>query len=117
MTEHHTQDKVRDFELTLEDSARLAECYNTFDDSDSWPGGFTGGNPYTAERIFDDKKKSQDIRILVAYSGDKIVGHCNVCEGELDEESAYVGILGVDPAFQGQGFGKDMLIEAAETAA
>jgi len=101
----------------MEDSARLAECYNTFDDSDSWPGGFTGGNPFTAERIFDDKKKSQDIRILVAYSGDKIVGHCNVCDGELDEESAYVGILGVDPSFQGQGYGKDMLIEAAETAA
>ncbi|MHA1638065.1 MAG: GNAT family N-acetyltransferase [Candidatus Thorarchaeota archaeon] len=117
MTDRSTQDKVRDFELTMEDSARVAECFNSFDDSDSWPGGFTGGNLYTAERVFEDTKKRSDIRILVAYDGDKIVGYCNVCTGELDPEAAYVGLLGVDPAYQGKGYGKFMLIEAAETAA
>ncbi len=117
MTDRSTQDTVRDFELTLEDSARLAECFNSFDDSDSWPGGFTGGNLYTAERIFEERKKSSDIRVLVAYDGDKIVGYCNVCPGELDTEAAYVGLLGVDPTYQGKGYGKYLLIEAAETVA
>jgi RimJ/RimL family protein N-acetyltransferase len=113
----YTEGKIRDFEVTMEDSARLAACYNSFDDSDSWPGGFTHGNPYTAERIFEFKQKSEDIRTIVAYAEDQIIGHCNVCGHYLDDEAVYVGLFGVDPAFQGQGYGKAMLIESAETAA
>ena len=109
--------KVRDFQFTMEDAARLAECFNSFDESDSWPGGFTHGDPYTAHTVLEEKKKRRDLRVLVAYSGDKIVGHCNVTNAEMDPEAAYVGTLGVNPRFQGQGYGKAMLIEAAETAA
>ncbi|TXT54363.1 MAG: dTDP-fucosamine acetyltransferase [Candidatus Thorarchaeota archaeon] len=117
MTSKYAKGKIRDFELTMEDAALVAECYNSFDDSDSWPGGFTHGNPFTAERIFEAQEKNDDIRVLVAYADDKIVGYCNVCEGFYDSESAYVGLLGVNPHYQGQGFGKALLIEAAETAA
>ena len=117
LTDKHTQGKVREFQLTIEDGGRLAECLNSFDDSDSWPGGFTEGNPFTAQRVLDDWKKRKDICVLVAYSEDKIVGHCNVCEASLDPEAAYVGLLGVNPKYQGQGFGKALLIAAAETAA
>ncbi|MGY5862137.1 MAG: GNAT family N-acetyltransferase, partial [Candidatus Thorarchaeota archaeon] len=117
MTSKHTKGKVRDFELTLEDAGRLADCLNSFDDSDSWPGGFTHGNPFTAERVLKSWKKQDNLRVIVAFKDDKIVGHCNVVQGELDPEAAYVGLLGADPAYQGQGFGKAMLIEAAETAA
>lgn len=117
MTDKHTQGKVRDFQLTIEDGGRLAECLNSFDDSDSWPGGFTQGNPFTPQRVLDDWKKRKDIRVFVAYAEEKIVGHCNVCEGTLDNEAAYVGLLGVNPQYQGQGFGKALLIAAAETAA
>ncbi|MBD3404711.1 MAG: GNAT family N-acetyltransferase [Candidatus Lokiarchaeota archaeon] len=117
MGNKYAEGKIRDFELTMEDAARVAECFNSFDDSDSWPGGFTHGNPFTAERIYESAKKSDDMRILVAYVEDKIVGYCNVCEGFYDPESAYVGLLGVNPHYQGQGFGKALLIEAAETAA
>ncbi|MDF1539452.1 MAG: hypothetical protein P1Q69_11180 [Candidatus Thorarchaeota archaeon] len=91
MSRHQTADKVRDFEITMEDAGRLAECFNSFDDSDSWPGGFTGGNPYTAKRIFEDMQKGTDLRTLVAYSEDKIVGHCNVVNSALDTEAVYVG--------------------------
>jgi len=117
MTSKHTKGKVRDFELTLEDAGRLADCLNSFDDSDSWPGGFTHGNPFTAERVLKDWKKQDNLRVIVAFKDDKIVGHCNVVQGDLDPEAAYVGLLGADPAYQGQGFGKAMLIEAAEAAA
>jgi GNAT superfamily N-acetyltransferase len=101
----------------MEDCGRLAECLNSFDDSDSWPDGFTHGTPFTAKRVFDDKKKREDIRDLVAYADDKIVGACNLCQANLDKEAAYVGLLGVNPVFQGKGFGKALLIEAAESAA
>jgi ribosomal protein S18 acetylase RimI-like enzyme len=117
LTDKHTRGKVRDFQLTMEDSARVAECFNTFDDSDSWPGGFNEGRILTAERVFDARKKNKDLRVIVAYKDDKVVGYCNVCDSDQDDEGAYVGLLGVDPQYQGQGFGKALLIEAAETAA
>lgn len=117
MTDKHTHGKVRDFQLDMEDSARLAECFNSFNDSDSWPGGFTDGRTLTAQRIFESQQKRKDIRVIVAYQDDKIVGHCNVCDSSQDDEAAYVGLLGVNPHYQGQGYGKALLIEAAETAA
>ncbi len=117
MTRYHVTEKVRDLELTKEDAKKLAECFNSFDDSDPWPGGFTGGTPYTAERVLNDLKKSKDVRTLVAVADDKIVGHCNVVASLLDTEAVYVGLLGVNPAYQGRGYGKMLLIEAAETAA
>jgi ribosomal protein S18 acetylase RimI-like enzyme len=117
MTSRSRQGKVRDFEMTLEDAARLAKCLNTFDDADSWPGGFTHGNPFTAERVLDEKKKSQTFRVLVAYSGDDIVGTCDIAESIMDKEAAYVGVLGVNPGYQGQGFGKALLTEATNTTA
>jgi RimJ/RimL family protein N-acetyltransferase len=117
MSSRHTKNRVRDFELTNEDAARLAECLTSFNDSDSWPGGFNEGNPFTAEEVLDFNRKSDDIRVIVAYEGSRIVGHCNVCPHPQDIEAAYVGLLGVNPAFQGKGYGKAMLIEAAETAA
>ncbi|MFX0094630.1 MAG: GNAT family N-acetyltransferase, partial [Candidatus Hodarchaeota archaeon] len=90
----------------MEDAARLAECFNSFDDSDSWPGGFTHGNPFTAQRVYDDLSKRKLIRRIVAYNDDKIVGHCDLCYPEVDLESSYVGLLGVNPAYQQRGFGK-----------
>ncbi|MFX0045565.1 MAG: GNAT family N-acetyltransferase, partial [Candidatus Hermodarchaeota archaeon] len=117
MTSRSTQGKVRDFELTKEDAARLAECFNSFDDSDSWPGGFTHGNPYTAERVLDEKKKRQNFRSLVAYSGDNVVGTCDIAQSMMSKDAAYVGVLGVNPRYQGQGFGKALLVEGTNTAA
>lgn len=117
MSSRQTTQKVREFELTLEDASRLAECLNSFDDSDSWPGGFTHGNPFTAKRVLEEWSKENNLRVIVGYSDDKIVGHCNVGNAELDAEAAYVGLLGVNPHYQGQGFGKAMLIEAAQAAA
>ncbi|TFG04520.1 hypothetical protein EU538_12215, partial [Candidatus Thorarchaeota archaeon] len=71
MKTKYTEGKIRDFELTEEDAALLAECFNSFDDSDSWPGGFTHGVAYTSERVLRDKKKSQDLRTIVAHKKGK----------------------------------------------
>ncbi|MHA1770143.1 MAG: GNAT family N-acetyltransferase [Candidatus Thorarchaeota archaeon] len=117
MAERYTKGKIRDFKMTEEDAARLADCFNSFDDADSWPGGFTGGIKLTAQSVLERKEKEDDIRIIVAIDGDKIVGHCNLCHAELDKEGAYIGLLGVRPDYQGKGYGKAMLIAATETAA
>ncbi|MHA2080450.1 MAG: GNAT family N-acetyltransferase, partial [Candidatus Thorarchaeota archaeon] len=117
MSSRHTRGKVRDFELTEEDAVLLAESLTSFNDSHSWPGGFNQGNPFSAEDVLEFKETRDDIRVIVAYEGEKIVGHCDVCQHNQDLEAAYVGLLGVNPAFQGKGYGKAMLIEAAETAA
>jgi ribosomal protein S18 acetylase RimI-like enzyme len=117
MSNKLSEGTVRDIAKSREDAKLLAECFNSFDDSDSWPGGFTGGTPITTERVLDNLRKKEDIRVLVAEVDGRIVGHCNVCQSELDPEASYVGLLGVNPAFQKRGFGKAMLIEAAETSA
>ncbi len=117
MSDKLSEGTVRDIEKTREDAKLLAECFNSFDDSDSWPGGFTGGTPITTERVLDNLQKKEDIRVLVAEVDGKIVGHCNVCQSDLDPEASYVGLLGVNPTYQKRGFGKAMLIEAAETSA
>ncbi len=117
MNSSNVSDKVRDFELTTDDAARLARCFNSFDDSDSWPGGFTHGTLFTAKTIMERYSKSKNIRVLVAYDDDLIVGHCNLARAELDPNAGYVGLLGVDPAYQGRGYGKALLIEATETFA
>ncbi|TFG13580.1 GNAT family N-acetyltransferase [Candidatus Thorarchaeota archaeon] len=117
MSNKLSEGTVRDIAKTREDAKLLAECFNSFDDSDSWPGGFTGGTPITTERVLDNLQKKEDIRVLIAEVDGKIVGHCNVCQSELDPEASYVGLLGVNPEFQKRGFGKAMLIEAAETSA
>ena len=36
-------------EFRKEDAQKLAELFNSFDREGLWPGGFTGGIPYTAE--------------------------------------------------------------------
>jgi len=61
--------------------------------------------------------KQKNIRVIVGYSGDKIVGICNISNAELDAEASYIELLGVNPHYQGQGYGKAMLIEAAQAAA
>ncbi len=117
MSEKYTKGKIRDFEMTEKDAARLADCFNSFDDSDSWPGGFTGGTPYTAQRVLERIERTDNIRVIVAIDGSKIIGHCNVAHAERDREGAYVGLIGVRPDYQGKGYGKAMLIAATETAA
>ncbi len=112
----HSRGRVRDFRMNKEDAALLADCFNSFDDSDSWPGGFTGGTPYTADMILDHRSKSDDLRTMVASADDKIVGFCNLTPAENEPMAAYVQLLGVRPDYQGRGFGKALLLEALETA-
>ena len=108
--------EIREFKKTQEDAQMLAECYNTFDDPESWPGGFSHAEPFTAERILEGLEKESYISKMVAVADGKIVGHCNVLEHFYEEDTVYVGLLGVDPKYQGRKIGKNFLLKATDKA-
>ncbi|UCD97196.1 MAG: GNAT family N-acetyltransferase, partial [Candidatus Bathyarchaeota archaeon] len=104
-------------EFRREDASKLAELFNSFDEEGLWPGGFTGGVPYTAERVLDSFPIGvRSICILIATHKDKFTGICTVHPHYEDAEAAYVGVLGVHPKYLGQGHGKALLLKALQEA-
>ncbi|MHA2295022.1 MAG: GNAT family N-acetyltransferase [Candidatus Hodarchaeales archaeon] len=98
------------------DSARkLADCYNQWDDDDSWPGGFNQGIKFTEDRILE-----RPFTPLVAYVSvyeDQFVGYIDAYQHGTDTDTLFVGLLGVSPEFQGKGYGRDLLKKVNEFAA
>ncbi|MBD3190572.1 MAG: GNAT family N-acetyltransferase [Candidatus Heimdallarchaeota archaeon] len=110
---------VRPMRPTKKDYAGIARCYNSFKDSDSWPGGFGGTFTFTGEFI-EEQLKDQDhssLFIVVAPDNpDKIVG-VSFCSRTWNlPDCWYVQLLGVDPAYQGQKLGKSLLLRSTQFA-
>jgi hypothetical protein len=94
--------KISTFEMTLEDAGRMGKCFESFDDSDSWPGGFTHGIPQTAEYILENFKKWNVLQRKVARLEDKtIIGYCNVMSNSRDEDAVYIAPLGINTSILG----------------
>ena len=51
---------VRTLNPTREDFERLARCYNSFKDPESWPDGFGGTRIFTGEYL-ENQLKDQDM--------------------------------------------------------
>ncbi|MFW9917224.1 MAG: GNAT family N-acetyltransferase, partial [Candidatus Thorarchaeota archaeon] len=101
---------IIEWEKNAENAQKLANCYNKWDDDDSWPGGFNQGIKFTTEGILE-----RPIAPLIAYVAaheDEFVGYIDVYRHREDKEALYVGLLGVSPKFQGQGYGRDLLKKA-----
>ncbi len=94
----------------------VAAMWNTWDDL--WPGGFTQGVPYTAERVTKQFGKSNALAILIAIDQNdkKPVGSCTLYAHWRDQEAAYVGTLGVSPEALGKKVGKRLLLESIQRA-
>ncbi len=107
---------IREYTNSIEDAEKLAECFNSFDDSDSWPGSFTGGLKFTAERVMRWHKDHKYLSVYVAEMDNKIVGYCSVDYSQGDPKAYYVSLLGVSPAYQGRGLGKGLLRKAIDSA-
>ncbi|MFW9855072.1 MAG: GNAT family N-acetyltransferase [Candidatus Thorarchaeota archaeon] len=105
---------ISDMDLNRDNASKLADCLNSFDDSESWPGGFTHGNPFTVERVMDAFGREEAIARLVPFVDNQIVGICTIHVNFNDPTSFYVGLFGVNPKFQGKGFGKALLLCATE---
>ena len=101
-----------------EDASKVAELFNSFDKEGLWPGGFTGGVPYTAERVIDSFPVGvKNICILIAKHNEKFTGICTLHPHFEDEEAAYIGVLGVHPNYLGKGHGKALILRSLQIAA
>jgi len=85
----------------------LAQMWN---ESDSvWPGGFTGGVPFTRELILQWQRETRAIAVYLVIADGRVVGYCELTEYPQEREAAYVELLGVHPAYHKQGFGRELL--------
>ncbi|MHA2321629.1 MAG: GNAT family N-acetyltransferase [Candidatus Thorarchaeota archaeon] len=94
----------------------VAAMWNTWDEL--WPGGFTQGIPYTAERVHKQLGKSDALAILIAVDKEtkKPQGSCTMYSHWRDQEAAYIGTLGVSPEALGKKVGKRLLLESIKRA-
>ncbi|MFW9869160.1 MAG: GNAT family N-acetyltransferase [Candidatus Thorarchaeota archaeon] len=106
--------ELRDYDESMAED--IAAMWNTWDEL--WPGGFTQGVPYTAERVHKQFGKSNALAILIAIDSEnkKPVGSCTLFEHWRDTEAAYVGTLGVSPEVLGKKVGKRLLLESIKRA-
>jgi len=104
-------------EFQKEDAHKLAELYNSFDRPGLWPGGFTGGVPFTAERALDSFPVAQNnISILISTVNGNFTGICSLHPHYEDSDAAYIGLLGVHPDYLGKGHGKALILKAIQIA-
>ena len=109
--------KPKIIEFKREDAAKLAELFNSFDREDLWPGGFTGGVLYTAERVLDSFPVAiKHIAVLISTHEGLFTGICTLHPHREDPEAAYIGVLGVHPDYLGKGHGKALILRALQIA-
>jgi ribosomal protein S18 acetylase RimI-like enzyme len=104
-------------EFRNKDAPKLAELLNSFDAEGLWPGGFTGGVPFTAERVLTSFPAGvKNICILISTYKGKFTGICSLHPHSEDAEAAYIGVFGVHPDYLSKGHGKAMILKALQIA-
>jgi len=104
-------------EFGKEDAPKLAELFNSFDREGLWPGSFTGGVPFTAERVLSSFPAGvKNICILISTFRGKFTGICSLHPHSEDAEAAYIGVFGVHPDYLGKGHGKTLILKALQIA-
>lgn len=110
------KNQIRALENSSKDYTALANLFNSFKDSDSWPDGFGGDLIYTEENV----RRQYEAKILenhiIIETADKseIAGICFICKSWVHHDSWYIELLGVNPKFQGDGYGKALLLYATD---
>ncbi|MFW9958284.1 MAG: GNAT family N-acetyltransferase [Candidatus Odinarchaeota archaeon] len=102
--------EIREYDESLAED--IAQMWNTWDDL--WPGGFTQGIPYTAERVKKQYGQISALALLIAIDREtkKPVGSCTLHPNWRDNEAAYIGTLGVSPNALNKKVGKQLLLES-----
>lgn len=99
---------IRDYKT--EDTQALAEFFN--ESEEGWPGGFTGGVEITPEYVRESIEKDDNIAVLLAFHGEKVVGFLKLTKHWVTNDASYVKLLNVHPKFRGRGIGTALLKEA-----
>ncbi len=99
---------IRDYKT--EDAQALAEFFN--ESEEGWPGGFTGGVEITPEYVRESIEKDDNIAVLLAFHGEKVVGFLKLTRHWATNDASYVKLLNVHPSFRGRGIGTALLKEA-----
>jgi ribosomal protein S18 acetylase RimI-like enzyme len=107
---------IRPYAYSEEDAAKLAVMWNESDDQ--WPGTFTGGVPFTAERVREWLDKEIGLAILVVDdpARERIVGYGSLWKEHDRENECYVAVLNVHPAYQGRSLARRMLTQMVDLA-
>lgn len=102
--------EIREYNESLAED--IAQMWNTWDDL--WPGGFTQGIPFTAERVKKQYGQINALALLIAIDREtnKPVGSCTLHPNWRDREAAYIGTLGVSPDVLNKKVGKQLLLES-----
>jgi GNAT superfamily N-acetyltransferase len=101
-----------------EDAQKLAELLNSFDREGLWPGGFTKGVPFTAERVLSTFPAGvKNICILISTYKGMFTGICSLHPHSEDADAAYIGVFGVHPDYLGKGHGKALILKAVKIVA
>jgi ribosomal-protein-alanine N-acetyltransferase len=93
--------------LAATDAARCAELEaQLFEGDDPWPA-----------TAFERELAAQHIHYVAARSDDKLVGYAGIARlGRKPPYEYEIHTIGVDPAYQGQGIGREMLNRLLEFA-
>lgn len=94
-------------ELKPSDAARCAELEaQLFDGDDPWPA-----------RAFEAELKARHNHYVAARVDDTVVGYAGIARlGRRRPYEYEIHTIGVDPAYQGQGIGREMLTRLIELA-
>ena len=111
MTEEMTI-RIREYDDGLAES--LAKMYNGWDSL--WPGGYTQGVPYDADRVKKQLGRMNALAILIAIDEEtgSPVGSCTLHKHWRDRDAAYIGTLGVSPEALNKKVGKKLLLESVK---
>jgi ribosomal protein S18 acetylase RimI-like enzyme len=96
-------------QLEEKDASGLAIFLNECEEG--WPGGFTGGIPFTPQRVLEDLKKEKALAYLVLNYNDKIIGICTIHEHWMHKNAGYIGFLNLHPEYHGKGLGRRLLMQ------
>ena len=114
MTKHVYRERIGKDEIVIrpcedKDAQGLAKLFN--ESEEGWPGGFTGGIPYTAERVLEEFEREKPLVCLLITLNGEIIGICSVTEHWMEKNAAYVSFLNLHPKHHGKGFGRRLLLQ------
>jgi RimJ/RimL family protein N-acetyltransferase len=106
------QIEIREYDESLAED--IAQMWNTWDEL--WPGSFTQGIPFTAERVKKQYGQINALALLIAIDKktNKPVGSCTLHPNWRDREAAYIGTLGVSPEVLNKKVGKQLLLKSLQ---